>query len=51
MPEQFPTKLKDMLASDQYAIAADNFARCYANFDPQQQINAIISRAEELISN
>jgi hypothetical protein len=49
-PQQMNMQLNELLQFAAYTQAAKEFARCYADFDSQRQIEAILQRVEELLS-
>jgi len=48
-PSEVVAGLMQMLGSDAYAEAAQRFAAKYSGYDPQQQVAAVVERAEELL--
>ncbi len=46
--EQFLPALEALLNDPRFSAAASSFARNYAEFDPQKQIDAVVRRIEEL---
>ena len=49
-PQSAVAALMEMLAAEHYAEAARRFAARYAGYDPQRQVEAVVRRAEELLS-
>ena len=50
-PAAIVAGLRCLLALDQYAQAAKNFAARHASFDPDRQIQGVINRVEQLATN